>query len=220
MTRAIGAIRARPWLFGAIALGAGIALLLPESLDLITRMLAGWCGGAAAFVLLVCTTMSARSQKSLQTLAEALDDGAVPILILALFATAASFIAVAFELQGLERVAPEHRAFHIGLAGATIILSWFFVQTVFSVHYAHVYYGDDEAGADRGGLDFGGDAPPDFWDFVYFTITIGATSQTSDTNVTSSLMRRIVTAHAVFSFFFNTTVLALAINIAATLVSP
>ena len=59
---------------------------------------------------------------------------------------------------------------------------------------------------------------PDYWDFVYFTVSIGAAAQTSDTAVESRRMRRIVTAQAIYSFFFNTAVLALAINIAAGLV--
>jgi uncharacterized membrane protein len=84
------------------------------------------------------------------------------------------------------------------------------------VHYAHAYYGGaGDADSYRGGLDFGGDEAPEFPDFLYFSITVGATSQTSDTSVTTPHMRRLVMAHAIFSFFFNTTVLALAINIAA-----
>ena len=90
------------------------------------------------------------------------------------------------------------------------------MQAIFAIHYTHIFYGDED-GEQRGGLKFAEEDEPDFWDFVYFTTSIGATAQTSDTMVTTHRMRRIVTAQAVYSFFFNTAVLALAINIAAGL---
>src|SRR3954471_2114409 len=88
----------------------------------------------------------------------------------------------------------------------------------FALHYAHDYYGGP--GADRGGLAFPKDSPErdaDYWDFLYFAVTIGAASQTSDVTVVSHRTRRYVLAHTILSFLFNTTVLALAINVGASL---
>ena len=96
-----------------------------------------------------------------------------------------------------------------------MLCTWAFVQLVFTIHYAHVYYGDDAPGESRGGLDFHGDDAPDFWDFLYFTVTIGAAAATSDTNITSKRMRRIATVQTVYAYLFNTGVLALAVNMAA-----
>ena len=107
------------------------------------------------------------------------------------------------------------KAYDLALAGTTVLCTWMFVQLVFTVHYAHVYYGDDDAGESRGGLDFHGDDEPDFWDFLYFTVTIGAAAATSDTNITSKRMRRIATVQTVYAYLFNTGVLALAVNMAA-----
>jgi uncharacterized membrane protein len=69
-----------------------------------------------------------------------------------------------------------------------------------------------------GGLDFPDDETPDYWDFLYFATSIGAASQTSDVAIRTKALRRLVTLHAVISFFFNTAVLALVINIGASLI--
>ncbi|SDA12419.1 Protein of unknown function [Methylobacterium sp. UNC378MF] len=109
-----------------------------------------------------------------------------------------------------------YRIPHIVLSALTLLCAWAFVQVVFTTHYAHVYYGE-EGGKPRGGLDFNGDDHPDFWDFFYFSVTIGATSQTSDTDITAKQMRRIATLQTLYAYFFNTSLLALAVNMAAGL---
>ena len=86
------------------------------------------------------------------------------------------------------------------IATITIVLSWAFIHTMFALHYAHEFY-DETSG---GGLAFpGGDAEPDYLDFVYFSFVIGMTSQVSDVAVTSKRIRRTVTAHGAVSFGFN-----------------
>jgi uncharacterized membrane protein len=106
---------------------------------------------------------------------------------------------------------------HLGLSIATIVSSWLLVHTIFAQHYAHSYYREDrtldECKAD--GLDFPGEIEPDYWDFLYFSFVIGMTSQVSDVNVTSRQIRRLSLIHGILSFFFNTTILAMAINIVA-----
>jgi uncharacterized membrane protein len=99
------------------------------------------------------------------------------------------------------------------LAIITIVLSWAFIHTMFALHYAHEFY--DES--DGRGLTFpGGEDEPDYWDFVYFALVVGMTSQVSDVGVTSKVIRRTVAAHGVVSFFFNVALLALMVNIAAS----
>jgi uncharacterized membrane protein len=94
------------------------------------------------------------------------------------------------------------------------VLSWVFIHTIFALHYAHDYYG--EYGAKQSGLNFPGDEPPDYWDFVYFSFVIGMTSQVSDVAVAGRPIRRTVIAHGVVSFFFNVALLALMVNLAAS----
>ena len=98
----------------------------------------------------------------------------------------------------------------------TIMISWIVTQVAFALHYAHAYYRPDRA-AIRAGLDFPECDQPDYWDFLYFSTSIGATSQTSNVSIKSRALRRLVTLHATVSFFFNTAVLALTVNIAASL---
>ena len=101
------------------------------------------------------------------------------------------------------------------LAAGTIVLSWLFVQIVFAMHYAHLYYLAEESGATKGGLEFGGEGAPDYWDFVHFSIVMGATAQTADITFSSKEMRRIGTVHTLVAFGFNTAILATMINLAA-----
>jgi uncharacterized membrane protein len=102
----------------------------------------------------------------------------------------------------------------IAIAVGTILCSWFFLHTIFALHYAHVDY-DSESRS--WSLKFPGDDPPDYWDFVYFSFNLGAAAQTSDVMIMSSTARRVVLAHTILSFLFNTTVLALAVNVGAGL---
>jgi uncharacterized membrane protein len=127
-------------------------------------------------------------------------------------AAAASLGAILSELstaQGATRTGMQ-----LALATATIVLSWTFVHTIFALHYAHEYYG--ERGAKHDGLNFPGEQKPDYWDFAYFSFVIGMTSQVSDVAIASRPIRRTATAHGIFSFFFNVTLVALMVNIAAS----
>ncbi len=103
-------------------------------------------------------------------------------------------------------------ALSVGLAVATIVLSWALTHMVFSHHYAYRYYDEDGGG----GLAFPGKGEPDQWDFLYFSLVIGMTSQVSDVGVTSPSIRRMVMIHGVVSFVFNTTIIALTVNIASS----
>ena len=103
---------------------------------------------------------------------------------------------------------------------STLLLGWVIVQVVFTLHYAHRYFGDgDRDGKPDGGVKFPGEAPKTYHDFIYMAVCIGASAQVSDFNITNSRYRRLVTFHSLLAFFFNTMVLALGINILATVIS-
>ena len=96
---------------------------------------------------------------------------------------------------------------------ATLLLTWLFANVVYALHYAHEYYrAGGVPGEDAGGLDFPGSGHPDYLDFAYFSLTLGMTFQTSDIQITSRPIRRIVTAHAFAAFIFNIGVIAFTIN--------
>jgi uncharacterized membrane protein len=138
------------------------------------------------------------------------DDGRFLILLVTALGAFASIGAIVFELGGTHR-SPQALA----LATVTIALSWAVVHTSFALHYAHDYY----RGAEPGGLQFpSGDRHDhaDYWDFVYFSFVIGMTAQVSDVGITDKIIRRTVTTHGIISFVFNTALLALMVNIAAS----
>ncbi len=151
--------------------------------------------------------------------AAAQDDGRVVILAVVLVAIALSFWTIFGVLSEAKQVSGQAKALHTALAAVTILLSWLVTQVVFTFHYAHEFYRPDDTAEKRaGGLEFPKDNSPDYWDFFYFATSIGAASQTSDIAIRTKALRRLVTLHAIISFFFNTAVLALAINIGASLI--
>lgn len=93
----------------------------------------------------------------------------------------------------------------------TLMLAWLFTNTVYALHYAHIYYSSRDGG-DQEGIDFPGGIAPDYLDFVYFSFTLGMTFQTSDAQITGRAIRRIATLHSFAAFVFNLGVVAFAIN--------
>jgi uncharacterized membrane protein len=145
------------------------------------------------------------------------DNSWMVILVIILLAIAASFVAIV-GLLAASKEAP-YRTLNLGLAAATLLLSWTLTQVIFTLHYAHEYYRPGGgANAFAEGLDFRGDKNPDYWDFFYFATSFGAASQTSDVSILTKPLRRLATLHAIISFIFNTAVLALTINLAASLI--
>jgi uncharacterized membrane protein len=138
------------------------------------------------------------------------------MLLLAVSGALASFGAIALEL-GTARQAHAAGGLTLVFAIATVCSSWLLLPVEFGIAYASLYHGEGKAAH---GLEFpGDDGPPDYGDFLYFSITVAATSQTSDVSVSSRAMRRLVLAQALLAFIFNTGVLALTVNILASLVS-
>ena len=113
----------------------------------------------------------------------------------------------------------KHDTLTVALSLASVALGWLTIHTMASLHYAHRYWQRPGPGAvrEQGGLQFPGTDEPEGYDFLYFGFVIGMTAQTSDVDITSSLMRRINLAHAVVSFLFNTVLVAAAVNVALSL---
>jgi len=165
--------------------------------------------------------MSACHSDRIKTRAARQDDSAVVILVLVLLAMFSSFAAIFGLIVAAKAASNEGKLFLVALAGATIVISWLVTQVAFTLHYAHEYYASEQfAGKSEqahSALTFPGDSKPDYWDFFYFATSFGAASQTSDVVINSKPMRRLTTLHAIVSFFFNTMVLALTINLAASM---
>ena len=213
MSRPVRVIYARPRTFGSILVAIVAFFLLPGSLRLVTRLLIAWDTFAGLYLVLAyimifrCGLAHIRRNAALQ------DDGRFLILLMTALGAFASIAAIVFELGASNRSAPQ-----LTLATLTIVLSWATVHTIFALHYAHDYY----RGAKPGGLQFpSGDQHDhaDYWDFVYFSFVIGMTAQVSDVGITDKIIRRTATVHGIISFVFNTALLALMVNIAASAIS-
>jgi uncharacterized membrane protein len=143
------------------------------------------------------------------------DEGIGLIFILTVAAMVSSLVAI-FGLIGKEGAT----AVELALAIANVVLGWTTFNTIAAFHYGHRYYtgaGPAHARRDTGGLAFPETKTPHITDFLYFAFTIGMTAQTSDVDITSTAMRRLALAHSVVAFFYNTLVIALAVNVAAGL---
>jgi uncharacterized membrane protein len=210
MSRPARVVYARPRTFVAVAIGIVAFFLLPDSLRLVTRLLIAWDGFITVYLTLVYIMMFRCELSHIRRNAVLQDDGRFLILLVTAFGAFASIAAIVLELGSSNRSAPQ-----LTLATVTIALSWAAVHTTFALHYAHDYY----RGAKPGGLQFpSGDEHDhaDYWDFVYFSFVIGMTAQVSDVGITDKTIRRTATAHGIISFVFNTALLALMVNIAAS----
>jgi uncharacterized membrane protein len=210
MSKPVRVVYARPRTFISIAAGIAAFLLLPGSLRLVTRLLIGWDSFVALYLLLVYIMMARCGLAHIRRNAVLQDDGRFLILLVTALGAFASIAAIVFELAGSHRSPAE-----LALATVTVALSWAAVHTAFALHYAHDYY----RGAKPGGLQFpSGDEheKPDYWDFVYFSFVIGMTAQVSDVGITDRTIRRTATAHGIVSFVYNTALVALMVNIAAS----
>jgi uncharacterized membrane protein len=201
----------------AILVGVAIAIAVaPLGLQWGARTLAGWDVGVAVYLFLTLSLMWRADVAHIRRRAAEQDEGAAFILLLSIVATFASLVAIVLVLGGAKQATQGH-ALNVVLAFTTILLSWAFVHTIFSFHYAHEYYGEGGDGK-IGGLHFPGDHAPDYRDFLYFSLVIGMTSQVSDVAISSKVIRRVASVHGVLSFFFNLVVLALTVSMIANLI--
>jgi uncharacterized membrane protein len=215
-------VHLRPRLITATIVGCAVFLVSPSLLSAAqfppsTRALLAWDIGTGLYLILAWSMMLRANVDRMRARARVQDDGAVAILVLTVIAAAASLAAIFLELARRKHFDSQDQAWHLGLVALTILSSWLFIHTAFAIHYAHDFY----RSLSRTGqppLEFPRQAEPHYWEFLYFSFTIGTTSQTSDVQITAVGMRKLALLHAVVAFFFNTTVLALTINIAAGLI--
>ena len=210
-------IAIRPRLYSSAMAGIAVLALLPATMPASVRGAVAWNVSAGIYLVLAFRVMLTCTSERIRARAARQDDSRLVILIIILLAVTTSFVAIIGLLGEAKRV--PQSPLNLGLAAVTIVLAWSVTQVVFTLHYAHEYY--RPTGGPRSlaeGLDFRGDRNPDYWDFLYFATSIGAASQTSDVSILNKPLRRLVTLHAILSFFFNTAVLALTINLAASMI--
>ncbi|MDG4886122.1 MULTISPECIES: DUF1345 domain-containing protein [unclassified Mesorhizobium] len=177
----------------------------------------------AAYTLLVLVAMPRLTVSYLSKNARATD---LPVLLI----FAVTLLVVGLAIGSLFQLINQKAAAHpleVLFAMLSIPLGWFTIHAMAALHYAHVYWMDGDEIDEKtrkknpvGGLDFPGGKRPEGWDFLYFATVIGMTAQTADTGITTSRMRQVVLVHSILSFFFNTVIVAAAVNLAVSLGSP
>jgi uncharacterized membrane protein len=199
-----------------LSLAAGLLLfaMLPDRLYPATRFIFAWDLMTALYVSVTLSMMARSTVETCHDHAALYDEGDWVILLLVVASAAASFVAIFAELASLTGKR-EPLALGLVITAITVALSWTFTHVVFTLHYAHVYYKPDDDGP--GGLHFPGDRAPDYKDFLYYSFVIGCACQTGDVATISPTMRRLTLVHGIVAFAFNTAILALTINVGASL---
>jgi uncharacterized membrane protein len=207
--------------------GAFYVAVLAGILVWIVAWRLGWpippvLGGDAFFVIYLAFVAVMRvhmSPDDLRRHASEEDEGILIIILLAVAAIVFSLTAIfALLNQG-----GQPGSWQLVCAIASVPLGWLTLHTIAAFHYAHLYYAPsdeqpaDASPSDAGGLQFPGDEAPSAWDFLYYSFVVGMTAQVSDVTALTSNMRRLTLAHGVLSFFYNTVLIALAVNVAITL---
>jgi uncharacterized membrane protein len=205
---------ARLWV--AVVVGVAIFLILPHQWLMLTRALTAWNAGILLLVPLIFQHHAGLTARQLRERYRQDDASAPVILLLVIIAAILSVAGIVAFLPTLKSLPHPEKVAHEVLASLTIFDSWLLVPTIFTVHYADLFYSVD---APREPLRFPHTPEPVFWDFVYFSFTIAVACQTADVTTTEVGIRRILIIHSVISFFFNVAILGFAINVTAGMLS-
>ena len=198
----------------SFVVGLVLFALLPDRVRPVTRFILAWDLTTALYVTFTLAMIWQSTIETCHDRAAAYDEGDWIILLLVIASASASFVAIFAELAALT-TNRESLAVGLVITVATVALSWTFTHVVFTLHYANVYYKPDDDGP--GGLAFPGNRAPDYRDFLYYSFVIGCASQTGDVGTVSPAMRHLTLVHSVVAFAFNTAILALMINVGASL---
>lgn len=218
---ALTALFRRKAIWVGIALGAAATVLLhlaANSLTPLTRSLAAWDVGVVGYLATLFWLLRHTTPDKIAAKVAANDEGRFFVLIISLAAFAVSIAAIVAEAGQANAAHGADKPERVAFVLITVALSWLFVHTTFANHYAHEFYGQSTDNEARGGLIFPGDLDPNFWDFMHFALVIGVANQTADIQISSKSIRNIVTLHGIVAFVFNTVILALAINFAASMI--
>ena len=207
---------ARPRLL--LSVGAGILCywLLPTHFSILMRLMISWNALAWLYLIFLWWLMLRTEQEDIRQLARAQDESASTVLSLVSVTCLVSVLVILLELSTVKHLSGSIKVLHLVLTGTTLAVSWALLPTAFAMHYAHLFYRNREQPVIA--LLFPDKlSKPGYWDFLYFSFTIGVASQTADVAVGSSDVRRIVLLQSVLSFVFNLAILGLSINVGAGL---
>jgi uncharacterized membrane protein len=208
-------LRNRPRMVIALFVGIVAALVVPWHMRPMVRVLAAWDVAIWVYLVLIWIHMAQADEHSVREFAIRDDENAGVVLFVICLATVASIAAIVLELASAKNLGAASTLAHYTLTGLTLIGAWFLIPTIFTLHYARLYYGSDPKQTALLFPDH--QLQPNYWDFLYFSFTIAVASQTSDVVLRSRTIRRATLAQSILSFYFNVAVLGLCVNIAAGL---
>ena len=187
-----------------------------KNVDILTHIMIGWDTFSVCMIVMTWITFFITTAKQIRIQSKVQDTNRSVIFIIILICAIASFLTVLLLIV-TKKEGESNATWRLAIAVAGMIFSWFLIHTIFTLRYAHIFYGDHEAkpNTHAGGLDFPGDTLPDYLDFAYFSFVLGMTFQVSDVQITSRRFRRMALLHGLISFIFDTTMIALTINILA-----
>jgi uncharacterized membrane protein len=204
-----------PRLWISFIAGCAIYFLLPAHWSTLTRVLVCWNSGVTLFLILIFVWMTHLTAEQICTRYIEEDESAPIIVAVVTIAAIFSLGAIIEPLATLKQVTGTERVGHFALAALTLVNSWILVPTMFTTHYADMFYSAKE---DDRPLRFPETPMPVFWDFAYFSFTIAAACQTADVSTLRAGVRKVVIAHTLVSFLFNASILGFAINVTAGLI--
>jgi uncharacterized membrane protein len=208
-------IRYHPRIWIGFAAGMLVYYMLPPAWSQISRVLVAWDSGVTLCLVLIFLWMRGLTAQQICSRYIEEDASAPVILVVVTAAAFLSLAAIVVPLATLRHVQGSERIWHFVLTAVTLIDSWLLVPTMFTTHYADMFYSTEPA--DRP-LSFPETEMPVFWDFAYFSFTIAAACQTADVLTTRSSIRKVVIVHELISFVFNASILGFAINVTAGLI--
>jgi uncharacterized membrane protein len=210
LARRLRGVRRRPHFHTAAAIFVVLAATLAGAgFDLLRGMLIAFDVASLLFLAMIARKFLKDDVNQLRKNASEEDGGRWGVLGSSVLISIVALAGLTIELKGDDAGSTMAG---IALAGGSILMSWFFLNTMFALHYAHAYYARS---GKQTALEFPNTTQPDYWDFLYFSFVIGMTFQVSDVNIADRGIRRLVLAHGVIAFFFNLGILALSINIVA-----
>lgn len=181
-----------------------------------TCLLISWNAAVSCYLIFTMLRLWRVDHSHILECAQQQDASKWLILFLVLMTLVMCFIAIVVEVNHL----PQDkliRIAHLVLSFYTILCAWLFMHTVFAIHYAHDFYLAVEE-SKEGGLELPKTPQPTYPDFLYFSYVIGTSAQTADVSITSRAMRTLNILHILLAYGFNTTILAISINVAASFI--
>lgn len=208
-------------IFLTLLIAAAVYFPLRSLLSWRTDLLIAWCAGALFFLGQVATMFSLLDAEGVKRRCQRQkSEGHGPMLAGVILT---SLVSIAAVIYLLDDVRPEHGFYklHLGFSLVSIFSSWFIMQAMFAIYYARNYYKKSSAPAAKdgltGGLRFTTEEAPDYWDFLYFSLTLAMCYGVSDILITSKFIRRVAMLQTLLSFFYYTVIIGLVMNVIGTL---